>query len=47
MKVRCPKCNETYEVKPYELRNDELCVKCVPNVPFEENDSQLGRVRQA
>ena len=35
MKVKCPKCKETYETKPHELRNDEWCAECAPEAPDE------------
>lgn len=33
MKIKCPKCKQKYEVKPYEIRNDELCPSCIPMLP--------------
>lgn len=37
MKVKCSNCTETFEAKPYEIRNDELCPKCVTDLIPQEN----------
>ena len=43
MKIRCPKCKEQYNAKPYELRDDELCPQCASYPKTEEEVPIKGK----